>query len=67
MKDKKCNKYVNTYECNENHCNRCEYRIKTCSNYYWFNGDEGDGQQFCDNLESFVNENFYCNRFLRRK
>ena len=31
-----------------------------CSNCMWFNGESGDGEQFCDELESWVNEGFCC-------
>lgn len=38
-----------------------------CSNCEWFNGEAGDGNQFCDELETYVFENFYCNRWMEKK
>lgn len=31
-----------------------------CSNCMWFNGEPGDGKQFCDELEQWVVEDFCC-------
>lgn len=36
---------------------------KSCATCMWFNGQYGDGQQFCDDKESYVGENFYCSRY----
>lgn len=33
---------------------------KKCSNCLYFNGEEGDGIQFCDEKEIYVSENNYC-------
>lgn len=37
-----------------------------CGICQWFNGETGDGEQFCDELENYVSENFYCNKFIKR-
>jgi hypothetical protein len=34
----------------------------TCGTCDWFNGETGDGEQFCDELENYVSEKFYCNK-----
>lgn len=31
-----------------------------CGNCYWFNGEENDGEQFCDDREIDVYEDGYC-------
>lgn len=37
-----------------------------CANCYWFNGEEYDGYQFCDDRECYVHENGYCFRGKRK-
>ena len=31
-----------------------------CGNCFWFDGEEGDGTQFCDEKQREVSENGYC-------
>ena len=40
--------------------------LKDCSNCYYFNGEEGDGTQFCDEKECFVHEESYCSRWKEK-
>lgn len=37
-----------------------------CANCYYFNGEEGDGHQFCDDRECDVDEDGYCFRWKRK-
>lgn len=37
-----------------------------CSNCFWFDGEEGDGTQFCDEKQREVSENGYCPLYKRR-
>lgn len=37
-----------------------------CANCYWFNGDEYDGYQFCDEREEDVYEDGYCSKWKRK-
>lgn len=37
-----------------------------CSNCLWFDGEEGDGTQFCDEKQREVSENGYCPMHKRR-
>lgn len=37
-----------------------------CANCYWFNGEENDGYQFCDDRECDVHENGHCYRWKRK-
>ena len=39
---------------------------KHCYNCYWFNGEKGDGIQFCDDKEDHVHENGYCYRWREK-
>lgn len=41
----------------EKHCWNCEY----------FNGEQGDNEQFCDERETYVHEDGYCYRHINRK
>lgn len=38
-----------------------------CGNCFWYNGDFGDGVQFCDYMEYYVNENNYCIHFKAKR
>lgn len=40
---------------------------KKCGNCYWFNGEEGDNIQFCDQKEQDVYENGYCFRWRMKE
>lgn len=40
--------------------------VKGCWNCFWFNGEEGDGIQFCDDKEDYVHENHYCYRWREK-
>ena len=35
-------------------------QVYKCSNCMWFNGESGDGEQFCDELEQWANEDYCC-------
>lgn len=37
---------------------------KCCGKCFYFNGEKGDGIQFCDEKEIFVNERSYCYRYV---
>ena len=37
--------------------------IKNCGNCIFFNGDETDERQFCDEREEYVSNGYYCFRF----
>lgn len=37
-----------------------------CGNCKYFNGEDGDGEQFCDELEAYVHETWHCNRYKER-
>lgn len=37
-----------------------------CGNCFWFDGEEGDGTQFCDEKEREVSENGYCPMYKRK-
>lgn len=37
-----------------------------CGNCFWFDGEEGDGTQFCDIKQREVNEGSYCPAHKRR-
>lgn len=37
-----------------------------CANCYWFNGEENDGYQFCDDRETDVHEDGCCYRWKRK-
>lgn len=37
-----------------------------CGNCFWFDGEEGDGTQFCDEKQRQVSENGYCPMHKRR-
>lgn len=37
-----------------------------CANCYWFNGEELDGYEFCDEREEDVYEDGYCFRWKRK-
>lgn len=41
---------------NDSACGLCKY----------FNGEVGDDEQFCDELESYVSEKFNCNRYSKQ-
>ena len=34
--------------------------VKGCWNCFYFNGEEGDNIQFCDDKEEYVHESAYC-------
>lgn len=38
-----------------------------CSNCIWFNGEVGDGWQFCDDKEEDVSENWSCYRWRKKE
>lgn len=38
-----------------------------CGNCLWFNGEVGDGTQFCDDKEVYVSENGWCVRYRERE
>lgn len=38
-----------------------------CGNCFWFDGEEGDGTQFCDIKQREVNEGGYCPAHKRRE
>lgn len=40
---------------------------KKCGNCQWYNGEIGYGEQFCDELETFVHEDFICNRWKEKE
>ena len=40
--------------------NRC------CGTCLYFNGEIGDGEQFCDEREAYVHENGYCSWYVGR-
>ena len=38
--------------------------VKTCMSCKWYNGIQGDGEQFCDELEIYVHDSdCACNRY----
>lgn len=37
-----------------------------CGNCIWFNGEVGDGTQFCDDKEVYVSENGWCVRYREK-
>lgn len=40
---------------------------RCCGTCMWFNGEQGDGEQFCDELETSVHaERFWCNKWRER-
>lgn len=40
---------------------------KCCGKCRWFDGEMGDGTQFCDALETYVNsDDFCCNHFKEK-
>lgn len=39
---------------------------KKCSNCLYFNGEESDKIQFCDEKETYVSENSYCLKWRKR-
>ena len=39
---------------------------KHCYNCYWFNGEQGDNIQVCDDKETYVHENGYCYRWREK-
>ncbi len=41
-------------------------RKDCCGNCMYFNGDIGDGDQFCDERETYVHEEGYCYRHVRK-
>lgn len=40
---------------------------KRCWNCIYFNGEYGDGEQFCDEKEIYVRENGCCFKYMKRK
>lgn len=42
-------------------------RKDCCGNCMYFNGEIGDGEQFCDERETHVHEEGYCYRHVRKK
>ena len=40
--------------------------LKACSNCFYFNGEEGDNIQFCDERECFVHEDDYCGKWMEK-
>lgn len=41
-------------------------KTKHCHNCYFFNGEEGDKIQFCDDREDFVHEKWTCYRWREK-
>lgn len=41
-------------------------RKDCCGNCTYFNGEIGDGEQFCDERELYVHEDGYCYRHVRK-
>lgn len=37
-----------------------------CGTCLWFNGEVGDGMQFCDEKEMYVNENNCCIKYREK-
>lgn len=37
-----------------------------CWNCVYYNGEQGDGEQFCDELEVYTHENRWCNKWRMR-
>lgn len=40
---------------------------KYCYNCYWYNGEQGDEYQFCDDRENYVHENECCYRWRSKE
>lgn len=49
-----------------NQRNQTNRESDRCSNCLWFDGEEGDGTQFCDEKQREVSENGYCPMHKRR-
>lgn len=49
-----------------NQRNQANKKTCCCSNCFWFDGEEGDGIQFCDEKQREVSENGYCPLYKRR-
>ena len=43
-----------------------EIRKHKCNNCFYYNGEPGDGEQFCDSKEIYVPENNYCTGWMRK-
>ena len=41
--------------------------VYKCGNCFWFNGEVGDGVQFCDYKEIYVNENNCCGKCMEKE
>lgn len=41
-------------------------RILCCNTCLWFNGEAGDGTQFCDEKETYVSENDCCVKYREK-
>lgn len=39
----------------------------SCGTCIWFNGDENDGRQFCDELEIYIHSSDCCSRYKERE
>lgn len=43
-----------------------EIQNHRCNNCFYYNGEPGDGEQFCDSKEIYVPENNYCTGWMRK-
>lgn len=44
-----------------------ENKIVCCGTCLWYNGESGDGTQFCDDKEVYVSENGWCARYRAKE
>lgn len=40
---------------------------RCCGTCQYYNGEIGDGEQFCDELESYVQETWCCNKYREQR